>query len=74
MGNVLGVQVRIRHKIPWLSSAGAKGTVTMMIGSRRLQILETGPAMSLKRVDPMWRMLYTPLTNAIALDFVSPDI
>ena len=57
MGNVLGVQVRIRHKIPWLSSAGAKGTVTMMIGSRRLQILETGPAMSLKRVDPMWRML-----------------
>lgn len=46
----------------------------MMIGSRKLQILVTGPAMSLKRVDPMWRMLYTPLTNAIALDFVSPDI
>jgi hypothetical protein len=55
--------------MPWFSSAGAKGTVTMMIGSRKLQILVAGAASLLEGVTIMGRMLYTPLTSATALLF-----
>lgn len=50
-----------------VSKIGASGTVTKTIGSRMQQIFEVGTQMLLKRTDPTWRQLYTPLTNAIAL-------
>ena len=69
VGNVLGAQVKIRHKMPWFSRAGAKGTVTMIIGNRKVQILVTGNVNVLEGVAVMGRMLYTPRTNATALLF-----
>jgi hypothetical protein len=43
--------------MPWFSSAGAKGTVTMMIGSKKLQIFVACAANLLEGVTVVGRML-----------------
>lgn len=50
-----------------VSNIGASGTVTRTTGSRMQHTFEVGTHMLLKRTDPTWRQLYTPLTNATAL-------
>jgi hypothetical protein len=73
--DVLGAHVMIRHKTPCCCSAGAKGMVTMMIGSTILAIFVAGAANLLGLVEATGRMLWTPLTNATALFcFVSSDL
>lgn len=47
----------IKHKTACSCSAGAKGTVTMMIGRTMLPILVAGAANLLEGVEAMGRML-----------------
>jgi len=57
LDDLLGVQPMTREAMGCFSRIGAKGTVTRMIGRRMLQALVAGTTISLKRMEPMWRML-----------------
>lgn len=55
--DLLGAQVMIRHRTACSCSAGAKGMVTMIIGSTILPILVAGAANLLEGFETMGRML-----------------
>ena len=57
LADLLGAQVMIRFKTPCCCSAGAKGTVTMMIGRTMLAIFVAGAANLLGLVEATGRML-----------------
>lgn len=65
---VLGAQMMTRAAVACLSNIGASGTVTKTTGSKKQTTLEVGTTMLLNRMDPKWRQLYTPRTNATALN------